>query len=131
MSDVIHKTTKQVFRSVNTPDYPSDDYVIIDRAYKTANAGSVTVFDTITPKHIKVNGDGTLVEMSSGEKTTADDLTANLDVSKSKALAAIDVKTDSLIYAGEDHVAATIKTLKTAVNAAATKSAVDAVVDNR
>lgn len=28
MADVLHRTTKQLLRSVNTPDYPSEDWII-------------------------------------------------------------------------------------------------------
>ena len=121
MSTVLNRTTKRLIQSANTPDYPTADWIINPDLSAVAGVNS---------KYWKISGD-VVSEMSAGEKTTEDDVVANVDVTKATKLAAIDDKTLSLIYAGEDHVAATIRILKTAVNAAATKAAVDAVVDSR
>jgi hypothetical protein len=62
MADVVNRTTKQYLKSVNTPDYPSVDWII--NPDLSALAGVPTKYWTIT-------GD-VITEMTQGEKDAVD-----------------------------------------------------------
>ena len=62
MANVLNRTTKQYIRSVNTPDYPTEDWII--NPDLTAVAG-------VANKYWKITGD-VVSEMTSAEKDTSD-----------------------------------------------------------
>jgi hypothetical protein len=61
MATVINTTTKEVRRSVNTPDYPPPEWVVVNQA----------TLDAIPAKYRKIVG-GELVEMDAAEKSAVD-----------------------------------------------------------
>lgn len=90
MADVLNRTTKQYLKSVNTPNFPTADWII--NPDLTAVAG-------VPSKYWKITGD-VVAEMSSAEKDTAE-----LDNIKSAKNVAIDGKTTSLIDIGFTYAA--------------------------
>lgn len=70
MADVFNKTTREVRRNVNTPDYPTADWVV--RSAKSPKPGWEDLETRSVPfKHWKVSGED-LAEMTQGEKDTVD-----------------------------------------------------------
>lgn len=63
MANVLNRTTKQYKRSVNTPDYPTADWIINP---------DMSGVDGVPKKYWKISGD-TVSEMDTSEKATADD----------------------------------------------------------
>ncbi len=66
MADVINRTTKQYLKSVNTPDYPTEDWIINP---------DLSALGSVAQKYWKIVDD-TVVEMDAGEKVTEDASTA-------------------------------------------------------
>lgn len=97
MSDVLHRTTKQLLKSVNTPDYPVADWI------RNPDLSSVSSVDV---RYWKITGD-VVSEMSAAEKTTEDDIPANLAALKAQRYTDIDDKTKELIAAGFTHATKT------------------------
>lgn len=62
MANVVNRTTVQYLLTVNTPDYDPTDWIINP---------DLSALASVPQKYWKVVGD-TVVEMTSGEKTTAD-----------------------------------------------------------
>ncbi len=62
MSDVVNRTTLEYRRSVNTPDFPSADWIINP---------DLSAILTVPQKHRKINGD-LVVEMTQSEKDAVD-----------------------------------------------------------
>ncbi len=85
MANVVNRTTKQYLTSVNTPDFPTEDWII--NPDLSAVAGVPSKFWNIT-------GD-VITEMSDAEKDTAE--LRNVKEDKSDA---IDAKTERLISEG-------------------------------
>ncbi len=85
MATVLHKTTKQLLKSVHTPNYPSSDWIHNPDMSSVAGVPS---------KYWKVTGD-VITEMSAAEKDTAE--LANVKAAK---IVEIDAKTTSLIALG-------------------------------
>lgn len=77
MANVLHKTTLQYKRSVNTPEYLDGSWLINP---------DTTIIATVPSKYWKVVGES-LLEMTSGEKSTIDGL--NLPTVKAAAKAVI------------------------------------------
>lgn len=88
MSNVLHRTTLQYLKSVNTPDYDSGTWVINP---------DMTPVDGVLTMYWVLTGD-VLSEMSQGEKDTVD--AARLPAYKAAKVAAIDTRTDELIAVG-------------------------------
>lgn len=65
MANVVNRATAQPLFSVNTPDYPSQDWLINPPGLETLISGNVP------PYYWKVSGED-VVEMSPGEKATVD-----------------------------------------------------------
>lgn len=63
MTDVLHRTTKALLRSVNTPSYPVVDYV------HNPDLSAVT---GVPNRYWKINPDDTITEMSQPEKDDVD-----------------------------------------------------------
>jgi len=80
MSNVLHRTTKQYRRSVNTPDFPTSDWII------NPNLSSV---QNVPVKYWKITDD-TVSEMSQAEKDSAD--VASLPAAKIQKLAQVRAK---------------------------------------
>lgn len=81
MADVLNKTTKELLKSVNTPDYSSATWFIMGRAQATARAQVAALQVALVPNRywkIDTNAE-TVVEMSSGEKDTVDTANAAAD----------------------------------------------------
>ena len=128
MATVLHRTTKQLRKSVNTPDFDVADWII--------NPDLSTVRN-VPVLYWKIRGD-VISEMNQTEKDAAD--AANLTTTKAERKATIDRNTALLVETNEnvDGLSATSKTyiddgrtLKTSIDAAADKAALDAVADNR
>jgi hypothetical protein len=94
MSNVLHRTTKQYLRSVNTPDFPRATWVI------NPDLSSLTGVPT---KYWKINPDDTVVEMTAAEKSAVDNDPTNLADTKALRNREIDQKTVTLIEAGFAH----------------------------
>ena len=62
MANVINRTTKQYLRSVNTPDFPVEDWIINP---------DLSALESVPQKYWKVVGD-TVVEMDQAEKDAVD-----------------------------------------------------------
>lgn len=62
MSDVVNRTTKQYFKSVNTPDFPAADWIINP---------DLTALIGVPSKYWNISGD-TITEMSQAEKDQVD-----------------------------------------------------------
>ena len=73
MSDTVHKTNVTHHLSVNTADYPTDDYII--NPDLTGLYVAATGVYTVALKYWKVSGESVL-EMTAGEKTAVDDAEA-------------------------------------------------------
>ena len=67
MGRVLNKTTKEYHRSVNTPDYPDEDWWVNPTGAETLHAAGVP------SRYWNVDGSDNCTEMSAGEKTTVDD----------------------------------------------------------
>jgi len=96
MSTVVNKTTFQVRRSVNTPDFPTSSWLVNPPGLVTLEAASVP------PKYWKLNGTGDdLEEKTTGEKDTQD--AADLPANKHARHVEIDERTVELINGGFAH----------------------------
>jgi len=62
MADVVHRTTKQHKKSVNTPDYPTEDWI---------HNPDLSAVSGVLAKYWNISGD-TISEMSQTEKDTVD-----------------------------------------------------------
>ncbi len=97
MAHVLHRTTKQWLKSVNTPDYPSGTWSITPSGWAALEASAVpTMYWKITGTH----PNETVSEMSSGEKDTVDNETARLAASKETRNTEVEGKTQDIIDAG-------------------------------
>ena len=87
MADVVKRTTKQYLKSVNTPDYPTVDWII--NPDLSALAGVPTKYWTIT-------GD-VITEMTQGEKDAVDaaETAAQLAVFKQQLKDEFDAQNDN------------------------------------
>ncbi len=85
MANVLNRTTKQYLESVNTPDYPTEDWII------NPDLSSVSGVDK---KYWFLDGD-TVREMTAAEKDAA-----YLSTAKTEKCGAIDLRTVELISAG-------------------------------
>lgn len=68
MADVLHRTTKQLLLSVNTPDFAVEDWIInpeLDGLYVRPSTF------TVPAKYWKITGD-VVTEMNAGEKAAVD-----------------------------------------------------------
>jgi len=93
MAIVVHKTTFQVLRSVNTPDYPTDDWLINPAGLVTLESGNVP------SKYWKLNGTSDdIEEKTQGEKDTQD--AADLPADKAARRVEVDDKDVELIGNG-------------------------------
>jgi len=102
MATVVNKTTFQVLRSVNTPDYPTADWLIAPAGLAALESGSVpSLYWKLTA------GGDDIEEMTAGEKTAADDDPANLDPHKEVRYQEIDKRTRELITVGFVHATKT------------------------
>lgn len=88
MARVVNKTTLEHIELANTPDYPTDDWLINP---------SISIWDTVEKKYTKSDGTD-VVEMNAGEKTAVD--AAGLGALKIKRYAEIDANTSALIAVG-------------------------------
>ncbi len=88
MANVLNRTTLQCLKSVNTPDYPTEDWVINP---------DMSPVDGVDQMYWKLTGD-VLSEMIQGEKDTVD--AARLSGYKTAKVTAVDAKTDELIALG-------------------------------
>ncbi len=86
MATVLHKTTKQLLKSVHTPNYPSSNWI------HSPDLSSVTGVDS---KYWVIENDDSVREMTVTEKDTAE--LANVKAAK---IVEIDAKTTSLIGLG-------------------------------
>jgi hypothetical protein len=92
MADVVNKTTMQLLRSVNTPDYPSADWLISPAGLATLLSGG------IPSRYWKLTGAGDdIEEMTTAEKAAVDDTSLYLDPEKDRRIAAINAHTENLI----------------------------------
>jgi hypothetical protein len=81
-----------VVRSANTPDYPTDDWLVNPSGLAALESGSVP------KKYWKLTGGGDdLEEMTTGEKTAVDDSAEYLDPEKDRRVAEINARTEELI----------------------------------
>jgi hypothetical protein len=82
MADVIHKTTLEYRRSVNTPDFPEEFWV---------HSPDMSAVVSVPSRYWKLSGSA-VVEMTTGEKVAVDDAiaAASQSAAKSAADAAID-----------------------------------------
>jgi len=80
MANVVNRTTLEYRPSVNTPDFPTAEWLI--------NPTGIELVDTVPRQHLKVVGSA-IVEMSAAEKTAVDAAaaTATVDAMKQEALA--------------------------------------------
>jgi len=123
MSNVLHRTTKEYKKSVNTPDFPSASWAINPSGVDTLEASSVpTKYWKLTGTHPNES----VFEMNSTEKIAVDDNPTNLAALKAQRYAEIDEKTSVLNLDN-----ASVRALKQQISDAATTAAVDAVVDTR
>lgn len=136
MANVLNKTTGRYIRSVNTPNYPNADWWI------NPSGTEVLFGNNIPTKYWNIDsGTGTCTEMSSAQKRTVNDASVNLDDLKARRDSQINEKTSSLMtdkskwttpgWTTVDDVIQSGEDLKTRIGSASTKTAVDAVVDNR
>lgn len=63
MADVMNKVTKEVRRSVNTPDFPESEWVINP---------DLTLLLTVSLRYVKFDAEFKLVEMTAAEKAAVD-----------------------------------------------------------
>ena len=92
MSDVLDRNTKDLRRSVNTPDFPSASYVI-NPVFVPDEATILAV----PARHRKINQDDTVSEMTTAEKAVVDDDPTALADHKEVRYAEIALKTEQLI----------------------------------
>ena len=88
MANVLNRTTLAYLLSVNTPDYPTESWVINP---------DMSAVSAVAAKYWKLTGD-VVSEMSQGEKDTVD--AACLPDCRAAKCAAIDARTDELISVG-------------------------------
>lgn len=88
MSNVINRTTLQYLTKVNTPDYPTEDWIINP---------DLSALGSVDSKYWKIDGDS-VIEMSQAEKDVAD--AADLPALKTARYLEIDVRTGELISGG-------------------------------
>lgn len=88
MANVLHRTTKQYLISVNTPDFPTQDWI------HNPNLVAVTGFAS---KYWTISGD-TVTLMSQAERDAVDasEATANLNAARATAKAAYDTAIQDL-----------------------------------
>ena len=80
MADVVHRTTLEYLRSVNTPEYPVIDWIINP---------NLSALAAVPQRYWKVSGD-LVVEMTAGEKTAKDAADAAAIVSSDQTVAKAD-----------------------------------------
>lgn len=128
MAIVLNRTTKKLLFSVDTPEYDNADWVINPDLSAVAN---------INKLYWKINND-VVTEMNKAEKDAADII--NLPIFKDKRKISIDRNTISLVEDNENANGSISKSkayiddgrvLKTAIDGAADKAALDAMPDNR
>jgi hypothetical protein len=90
MATAVHKTNMTIHRSVNTPDYPTEDYLI--------NPASLSSLEgTVPSKYWKVNAGGDdLEEMTQGEKDAVDNDPDNLTALKAQRYEEITERSEEL-----------------------------------
>ena len=88
MGTVVNKTTLEIFYSINTPEYPTVDWLINP---------DLSALSSVPNKYWKISG-STVVEMTQAEKDQVD--LDNLPDYKQNRYNEIDLKTQSLIAAG-------------------------------
>lgn len=91
MADVLHRTTKQLLLSVNTPDYSTADWI------RNPDLSAVSAVPTI---YWKITGD-VVSEMNQSEKDTED--ASSLGALKISRYAEIDSRTAELIAVGFEY----------------------------
>lgn len=97
MAHVLHRTTKQWLKSVNTPDYPSGTWSITPSGWAALESSDVpTMYWKITGTHPTES----VSEMSAGEKDTVDNEAARLAASKETRNANVEAKTQDIIDVG-------------------------------
>ncbi len=77
MATVIHRTTKLVLESVNTPEYSSVDWVVYTGASQSKLDAFNTLRLTVSVIYIKFDGSDNASEMTAGEKTSVDNAIAS------------------------------------------------------
>lgn len=88
MANVVNRTTKQYLVSVNTPDYPTEEWII------NPNLSAV---QNVDKKYWKIDGDN-VVEMTQAEKDVVD--LADLPKFKTTRYHEIDTRTQELVAEG-------------------------------
>jgi hypothetical protein len=89
MSDVVHRVSKQLLRSVNTPDYPAAEWLINP---------DLTLLETVPLQYLKVTGD-TLAEMTAEEKLAVD--YGTLEQARARYLNMVDSVCEARIMYGD------------------------------
>jgi len=96
MADVIHRTTLQHLRRVNTPDYPFSDWIGGVNVDGTNSAPlNLAAVSGVAKKHWKIVGD-TVAEMSQAEKDAVDAAEAVASTSAKEAAIKSEVLHDPL-----------------------------------
>lgn len=112
MADVMHKVTKQLLRSVNTPDYPPEEWVINP---------DLTVLLTVPLKYTKFDAEFHLVEMDAEEKASVDaavPVDMELAQTRSHYLVKVDTACEDRIMNGEGvEILGTGKKISTSISA--------------
>lgn len=88
MATVLNRSTKEIRKSVNTPDYPVDAWI---------RNPDLSEVEGVDPKYWKISGD-LVQEMSQAEKDVVD--ASELDEYKAAKIAKIDARTAELVMAG-------------------------------
>jgi hypothetical protein len=100
MATIVNKTTFQVLRSVNTPDYPTSQWLINPAGLSALEAASVpSMYWKLTA------GGDDVEEMTAGEKTVVDDSAEYLDAEKDRRLEEINARTEELVEQGFEYPA--------------------------
>lgn len=94
MADVLHRTTKELRKSIHTPDFPTATWIINP---------DLSGVQGVSVKYWKITGD-VVSEMTQAEKDAVDDDPAGeLGILKTQRYLEIDTRTQELIAAGFVH----------------------------
>ena len=125
MADVLHRTTKDYRRSVSTPDYPSQDWII--NPDLSAVAGQPVKYWTITGDVVSLMSQAERDAVDAAEAAAA--ITADKDANKAQLDAERVLRAVALVALDEFNLhAARIKSILDAIDNSATLAQVKAAI---